>query len=157
VLLKYKLPLNEIILDFFDKLKKATSGYASFDYEDVTYEPSDLVKLEVCLNDQEVEELTQIVHTSRANQISRRLVEKVKDEVPPKQFKIAIQAKVNNKILARENLKAMRKDVTAKCYGGDQTRKIKLLKAQSDHKRLLRQISKIEVSKNVLINILRKK
>ncbi len=96
------------------------------------------------------------MHSSRAGTISRRLVEKLRDEIPPKQFKIAIQAKAGGRILARENIKALRKDVTAKCYGGDQTRKKKLLKAQNEHKRMLRSISKIEVSKNVLINILRK-
>jgi GTP-binding protein LepA len=150
------MPLNEIILDFFDKLKKATSGYASFDYEDLVYEHSDLVKLIVCLNDIEIEELTQIVHRTRAGQISRRLVEKLRDEVPPKQFKIAIQAKIGERILAREDIKAMRKDVTAKCYGGDRTRKMKLLKNQAESKRRIRDSAKIEISKDVLINILRK-
>jgi len=156
IMLKYKLPLNEIILDFFDKLKKATSGYASFDYEDMFYEPSDLVKLTICLNDIEVEELTQIVNKSRVNQISRKLVEKLRDEVPQKQFIIAIQAKVGGRIIARETIKALRKDVTAKCYGGDQTRKTKLLKQQAEGKRRMRASSKIEINKNVLINILRK-
>ncbi|CAF0708288.1 unnamed protein product [Brachionus calyciflorus] len=156
VILKYKLPLNEIILDFFDKLKKETSGYASFDYEDIFYELSDLVKLVICLNDIEIEELTQIVHRQRAGAISRVLVEKLRDEIPQKQFKIAIQAKIGGKILARENIKAMRKDVTAKCYGGDQTRKLKLLREQAEGKKRIRETAKIEISKDVLINILRK-
>lgn len=156
VILKYKLPLNEIVLDFFDRLKKETSGYASFDYEEIFYEPSDLVKMVVCLNDVEIEELTQIVHRKRAGTIGRILVEKLRDQIPQKQFKIAIQAKIGGKILARENIKAMRKDVTAKCYGGDQTRKIKLLKQQAEGKKRIRDTAKIEINKNVLINILRK-
>ncbi len=156
MIIKYKLPLNEIILDFFDKLKQVTSGYASFDYEDIIYEPSHLVKLTVCLNEIEVEELTQIVNAERVDKLSRRLVVKLRDEVPQKQFMIAIQAKVGNRIVARETIKAMRKDVTAKCYGGDQTRKKKLLLQQAEGKRRMRATSKIEISKNVLINVLRK-
>lgn len=156
IILKYKLPLNEIVLDFFDRLKKETSGYASFDYEEIFYETSDLVKLIICLNDVEIEELTQIVHRKRAGAIGRALVEKLRDQIPPKQFKIAIQAKIGGKILARENIKAMRKDVTAKCYGGDQTRKLKLLRQQAEGKKRIRETAKIEISKNVLINILRK-
>lgn len=114
------------------------------------------MKLIICLNDIEIEELTQIVHRSRASSISRILVEKLRDEIPSKQFKIAIQAKVGGKILARENIKAMRKDVTAKCYGGDQTRKLKLLREQAEGKKKMRENAKIEISKDVLINILRK-
>lgn len=151
LILKYKLPLNEIILDFFDKLKKATSGYASFDYEDIVYEVSDLVKLTICLNDIEVEELTQIVNRSRADQISRRLCIKLRDEVPQKQFMIAIQAKLGKRIIARETIKAMRKDVTAKCYGGDQTRKKKLLINQAESKKRMRASSKIEITTYKLI------
>jgi translation elongation factor EF-4 len=156
ILLKYKLPLNEIIHDFFDLLKKNTSGYGSFEYDDIDYEESDLVKLMITLNDEPAEELTQIVHGSRAQTIGRQLVEKLLVQVPPKNFKIAIQAKVGGKILARETVKAMRKDVTAKCYGGDQTRKRKLLKQQSESKKKLRESSTVHLSKNVLINILKK-
>lgn len=147
IIVKYKLPLNEIILDFFDKLKKETSGYASFDYDEVFYEPSTLVKLVICLNDIEIEELTQIVHKTRASQISRILVQKLRDEIPTKQFKIAIQAKVGGKILARENIKAMRKDVTAKCYGGDQTRKLKLLREQAEGKKKLETRLRLRLAK----------
>lgn len=113
-MLKYTLPLNEIILDFSEKLKSNTSGYASFDYEHSGYEKSDLLKLTICLNDVEIEELTQIVHADRALQIGRQLVEKLRDEVPRELFKIAVQAKVNSKIIARETIQAYRKDVTAK-------------------------------------------
>jgi GTP-binding protein LepA len=113
-MLKYILPLNEIILDFSEKLKSATSGYASFDYEHAGYTKSSLFKLTISLNDVEIEELTQIVHADRAAQIGRQLVEKLKEEVPRELFKIAVQAKVNSKILARETIPAYRKDVTAK-------------------------------------------
>ena len=156
LILKYKLPLNEIILDFYDLLKTITSGYASFDYEEATYEKSDLVKLRIYLNDTLVDELTQIVHARRASVIGRRLAEKLRDEIPQKQFMIAIQAKVGGKILARESIRAMRKDVTAKCYGGDQTRKQKLLKNQAEGKRKMRLLAKISVTKDVFIRVLKK-
>ena len=110
----------------------------------------------MCVNEIEIEELTQIVNSSRANYIGRQLATKLRDEVPPKQVKIVIQAKVGGKVLARENIKALRKDVTAKCYGGDQTRKKKLLKAQSEWKKKMYLTSKIEISKDVLINVIRK-
>jgi translation elongation factor EF-4 len=178
VIMKYVLPLNEIIVDFFDKLKSLTSGYArlesmilefqteltvflfylpkSFDYEHLGYEVSNLVKLTVSLNDDNIDELTQIVHASRVQQIARRFVEKLKEEVPRELYKIAIQAKVGSRVLARETVPAYRKDVTAKCYGGDQTRKRKLLKQQAEGQRRLREIGKIRLSKDVFINVLKK-
>jgi len=130
--------------------------YLSFDYEDIFYEPADLVKLTVCLNDIEIEELTQIVHEQRAKFLSRRLVEKVKEEVPRKQFRIAIQAKIGSKVVARETIKEYSKDYNKIKQKGDISRKIKNIQEQAEMKRKIRENAKIEVNRNILINILRK-
>lgn len=150
------LPLNEILVDFFDELKSLSSGYASFDYEDADYETSDLVKVNYLLNGKEVDELTMLVHISRARDIAVRVCEKLQKNIPRQNFLIVIQAAVGSKILCREDIKPYRKDVTAKCYGGDISRKTKLLKQQAEGKKKMRLIGRIEVPRDAFINILRK-
>ncbi|XP_059147426.1 translation factor Guf1, mitochondrial-like [Physella acuta] len=156
IMVQSKFPLAEVLVDFFDELKSLTSGYASFDYEDAGYEVSDLVKIDYTLNGREVEELTMICHVSRARKIAVRICEKLKTAIPRQQFVITIQAKVNQKVIAREDIKAFRKDVTAKCYGGDITRKMKLLKNQAEGKKYLRKIGVVEVPTDAFIQILKK-
>ncbi|RUS70058.1 hypothetical protein EGW08_022183 [Elysia chlorotica] len=156
VMLRVLFPLSEILVEFFDELKSLTSGYASFDYEDAGYQLTELVKVNFYLNDKDVEELTMICHVSRARETARKVCLKLKDTVPRQQFVISIQAKVNQKVIARENIKAYRKDVTAKCYGGDISRKTKLLKRQAEGKKRLRKIGNIDVPKDAFIKVLRK-
>ncbi|XP_005091177.1 translation factor Guf1, mitochondrial isoform X1 [Aplysia californica] len=156
VMFQVNFPLAEILVDFFDELKSISSGYASFDYEDAGYEISDLVKLEFYLNGKDVEELTLICHVSRARDLARQVCLKLKDTIPRQQFAISVQGKVNAKVLAREDIKAYRKDVTAKCYGGDISRKRKLLKQQAEGKKRLRKIGNIDVPKDTFIQILKK-
>ncbi|CAL1538958.1 unnamed protein product [Lymnaea stagnalis] len=156
VLIQVKFPLAEILVDFFDELKSLSSGYASFDYQDAGYEISDLVKLDFTLNGREVEELTMICHVSRARETARRVCEKLKNTIPRQQFVITVQGKVNQKVIAREDIKAYRKDVTAKCYGGDITRKMKLLKNQAEGKKKLRLIGNVEIPKDAFIKILKR-
>ncbi|XP_076069400.1 translation factor waclaw isoform X2 [Oratosquilla oratoria] len=156
VLIQYKMPLNEIIVNFFDQLKCHTSGYASFDYEEIGYESSYLEKMSILLNGSVVEELSVIVHASRARAVGKRMCAKLKDAIPRQMFQIAIQAAVRGKILARENIKPLRKDVAAKLYGGDITRRMKLLKYQSDGKKRMKMIGNIEVPRNTFISILKK-
>lgn len=155
--IQYIFPLNEVVTDFFDELKSRSSGYASFDYEDAGYRPGDLVHMEVLLNGNAVNELSCIIHASKAREQAKYLVNKLKDELPRQQFAIAVQAAVGGKILARGDLKALRKDVTAKCYGGDIGRKMKLLKNQAKGKKRLKQIGNIQISKDTFINILTNK
>lgn len=156
VMIRVLFPLSEILVDFFDELKSLTSGYASFDYEDAGYQQTELVKVNFCLNDKDVEELTMICHLTRAREIARKVCLKLKDTVPRQQFMISVQGKVNQKVIARENIKAYRKDVTAKCYGGDISRKTKLLKRQAEGKKRLRKIGNIDVPKDAFVKILRK-
>ena len=149
-------PLSEIIVDFYDELKSMTSGYGSFDYEDAGYRSSSLVKLDVYLNGQPVEEMTHITHVSQARPVARRIALKLKENLDPHLFQIAIQIKVGAKVVAREDMKALRKDVTAKLYGGDITRRMKLLKRQAEGKKVMRKIGKINVPKEVFISILKR-
>jgi len=155
--MQYTFPLNEVATEFFDELKSVSSGYASFDYEDAGYRTSDLVKISVLLNGQPIEELSCICHASKAKLKCKHLVTRLKEEVPRQQFAIAIQAAVGSKILARENLTALKKDVTAKCYGGDISRKMKLLKFQAEGKKRMKNVGNIQISKDTFINILSKK
>ncbi|XP_014286074.1 translation factor GUF1 homolog, mitochondrial [Halyomorpha halys] len=156
VLLKFSFPLSEIIVDFHDRLKSLSSGFASFDYEDAGYVASNLVKIVILLNGLEVEELSSIVHSSRAVELGKRMCHKLVDIIPRQQFQIAVQAKVGGKIVARDNIKPYRKDVTAKLYGGDVTRRMKLLKRQAEGKKKLRMIGNIALPRETFIEILKR-
>lgn len=154
-LIKYELPLNEIIYDFFDALKSRSKGYASFDYEMKGYERSELVKLDILVNHEDVDALSFIVHSATAYERGRRMCERLKDEIPRHLFEIPIQAAVGGKIIARETVRAMRKDVLAKCYGGDISRKRKLLDKQKEGKKRMRQIGNVEIPQDAFMSVLK--
>ena len=150
-----ELPLAEVIYDFYDRLKSVTQGYGSFDYELMDYRQSDLVKLDILVNGEQVDALSQLTHRSKARERGLKACEQLKKEIPRQMFKIAIQAAIGGNIIARENISALRKDVTAKCYGGDISRKRKLLEKQKEGKKRMKTVGNVDIPQRAFLAVLK--